>query len=101
MLLITTSILPQGIEIKESFSVVMATHSFQISKKSAFSSLFGSNKEESIADVMNDLIAQCPGTANAIIGIQISTTSQQLSDGAFLYITAIGTPVNYGRIERV
>jgi hypothetical protein len=41
------------------------------------------------------LANQAPEGANAIIGIQISTSSQQFTNGTFLYLTAVGTPIIY------
>lgn len=91
MLMITTQNLPEGFKIKQVFPLVMAVHTFQLSKKHIIAKLFG-DQEEKLEDVFNDLASQAPAGANAIIGIQLSSTSQQFSNGALLYLTAIGTP---------
>lgn len=43
-------------------------------------------------EVIDSFADSAPDEANAILGVQIATSSQQFSNGTFLYVTYIGTP---------
>lgn len=94
MLLLTTSSLPQGFVVKEMFSMVLVNKSIEVSKKGLIRSLVEKKRNE-YQEALDLLASQAPKGANAIIGVQVSIASQSFSDGTFLYLTAIGTPVIY------
>ena len=43
-------------------------------------------------EVIDSFVESAPPEANAILGVQISTSTQHFSNGTFMYITYIGTP---------
>jgi len=51
-------------------------------------------------EIINSFITAAPFEANAIIGVQVSTTSQAFGDGVFLFMTYIGNPAIVGEIDR-
>ncbi|MEQ1601329.1 MAG: hypothetical protein HOP04_01695 [Methylophilaceae bacterium] len=99
MLLITTPALPEGLVVKKAWSLVSVTQAIQISRKTVAQSLgglfTGTNDRDEFKEALRDLAAKAPAQANAITGIQSSSTSQQFANGTFLYLTLIGTPVFY------
>jgi uncharacterized protein YbjQ (UPF0145 family) len=96
MLLLTTSSLPEGFVIKEAFTMVLINKAIEVSNKGIIRSLLEKNQNE-YQEALDFLASQAPKEANAIIGIQISTSTHQFSNGTFLYLTAVGTPVIYGK----
>nr|SHO06821.1 Putative uncharacterized protein [Moritella viscosa] len=56
--------------------------------------LFEKNKNE-YQEAMDLLARSAPSDANAIIGIKATSSTQQFSNGTFLYLTYIGTPITY------
>lgn len=96
-ILFSTDKLPAGIEIKQLYSMVQVTGTIEISKKGMIRGLITKNKNE-YQEIMESLISSAPPEANAIIGIQISTSAQEFKNGSFLYVTYIGTPAIIGDI---
>ena len=94
MLLLTTSSLPEGFIFKEAFSMILINKTIEVSNKGIIRGLMEKSRNE-YQEALDFLVSQAPEEANAIIGIQISTSTQQFSNGTFLYLTAIGTPVVY------
>jgi regulator of nucleoside diphosphate kinase len=97
MLLLTTESLPIGLEIKEMFSMVQITKPVEISSKGVIRGLLEAKKNE-YQEALEMLAQVAPSNANAIVGIKVTTSTQSFSNGTFLYITYIGTPVIYGEI---
>jgi regulator of nucleoside diphosphate kinase len=99
MLLLTTSELPEGLVVKDAYSLVWVTHVIQISQKTVVQSIggffSGTKNRDEFNEALRGLSAKAPSQANAIIGIQSSSTSQQFSNGAYLYLTLVGTPITY------
>ncbi len=98
MMLLTTRALPEGYVIKEVFSMLLMNKTIEISNKGIVRGLLERDRNE-YNEALELLESQAPEGANAIIGIQISTTTQQFSDGTFLYLTLVGTPVCCEKIE--
>lgn len=94
MLLLTTPSLPEGFVVKEAFTMVLVTMAIEVSNKGIIRGLLERNRNE-YQEALDFLVRQAPQEANAIIGIQVSTSTQQFSNGTFLYLTAVGTPVVY------
>ena len=94
MLLLTIPSLPEGLVVKEAFPMVLVNQAIRVSDKGIIRGLLERNRNE-YAEALEFLTSQAPQEANAIIGIQISTSTQQFSNGTFLYLTAIGTPIVY------
>lgn len=94
MLLLTTQSLPEGLVIKETFTMVLVNKAIEVSNKGIIRGLLERSRNE-YQEALDFLATQAPQEANAIIGIQISTTTQQFPNGTFLYLTAIGTPIVY------
>jgi len=95
MLLLTTSSLPDGLVVKEAFTMVLINKAIEVSNKGVLRGLLEKDRNE-YQEALDFLASQAPQDANAIIGIQISTSTQQFSNGTFLYLTAVGTPIIYG-----
>ncbi len=87
----TTENLPENIIVKELFGMVQTTGIVEISKKGFIRGLIEGKKNE-YQKVINAFVNNCPNEANAILGVQISTSSQQFNNGTFIYVTYIGTP---------
>ena len=96
MLLLTTDHIPGGHEITLAYSMIETTYRIQISEKGIVKALLarGGNEHQ---DALDHLAKQAPAGANAIVGIKVSTAAQAFGDGVFLYMTYIGTPVNYAQ----
>jgi regulator of nucleoside diphosphate kinase len=94
MLLLSTEVLPSNCEIKEMYSMVQITRAIEISNKSLLRNIFEKNTNE-YQEAINQLAASAPSDANAIIGIKATSSTQQFSNGTFLYLTYIGTPITY------
>lgn len=90
-LLLTTEHLPEGIVVKEIFGMIQITGTVEVSNKGVIRGLLERNKNE-YQEVIDAFIRSAPSEANAIIGVQISTSVQNFSNGTFLYVTYIGTP---------
>ena len=98
MLILTTSVLPEGLVIKDMFSMILINHSIRVSAKGLIRGLLERNRNE-YQEAIDALVARVPKGANAILGLQVSTATQQFSDGTFLYLTLCGTPITYGPKE--
>lgn len=98
MLLLTTSVLPEGLVIEKAFSMILVSKTIEVSNKGIVRGFMERNRNEH-----NEAIAffqsQAPSNANAIIGVQVSTSTQNFSNGMFLYMTIIGTPIIYREVE--
>lgn len=78
--------------VMQSFSVILSQRSIETSAKGILRSLTDRSRNE-YQEAMDHLASMAPSEANAVLGIQISTASQSFSNGTFLYLTLIGTPV--------
>ncbi len=94
MLLLSTETLPESCEIKVMLSIVQVTRAIEISNKGTIRGFLDRDRNE-YQEAMNELASSAPRDANAIIGINVSTASQQFSNATYLYITYIGTPIIY------
>ena len=89
--LFTTENLPKGCVVKETFGMIQVTGMVEVSNKGMIRGLLERKKNE-YQDVIDSFVDSAPVEANAILGVQISTSSQQFSNGTFLYVTYMGTP---------
>jgi uncharacterized protein YbjQ (UPF0145 family) len=89
--LFTTENLPAGLLVKEVFGMIQVTGTVEVSNKGMIRGLLERKRNE-YQEVIDSFVNSAPSEANAILGVQISTSSQQFSNGTFLYITYIGTP---------
>ncbi|TMP72553.1 hypothetical protein [Pseudoalteromonas sp. S1608] len=87
----TTDNLPEGFIVKETFGIIQYTGTVEVSHKGLLRGMLERNKNE-YQDVIDAFVNSAPRESNAILGVQISTSSQQFSNGTFLYVTYIGTP---------
>jgi hypothetical protein len=119
MLLLTTSSLPDGLFIKQAFSIVLVQETFGVPSRRKPSDVslkmdlrfYKADSVEELTrikleehqkqyqDVFNSLASQAPQEANAIIGIQIATSILNSSEETCLILTAIGTPIVYDETE--
>ena len=90
-ILLTSDNLPEGMSVKQVFGLTQVTGTVEVSKKGMIRGLLEKDKNE-FQEVIDSFIKSAPAEANAIIGVQISTSSQQFTNGTFLYVTYIGTP---------
>ncbi len=93
----TTDLLPVGLEVKETFSLIQFTGTIEVSRN-LLKKLFGKKRNE-YQEILDGFESYAPSEANAILGVQISTSTQDFSNGTFLYVTYIGTPAIIGEIE--
>lgn len=77
--------------VKEIFGMVQFTGAVEISDKGLIRGFFERNKNE-YQEVINFFIDSAPSEANAILGVQISTSSQAFGKSAFMHVTYVGTP---------
>jgi regulator of nucleoside diphosphate kinase len=91
-LLLTTDKLPAGMAVAEVFNMVQFTGTVEISERGVVVGLFERKRTE-YQDIIDAFSASAPNEANAIIGVQMSTSTQAFSDTTYLYITYVGTPV--------
>ncbi|MFY8325435.1 hypothetical protein [Pseudoalteromonas sp. ZZD1] len=89
--LFTTENLPDGLIVKETFGMIQVTGTVEVSNKGIIRGMLQRNKNE-YQEVIDSFVDSAPYEANAILGVQIATSSQQFSNGTFLYVTYIGTP---------
>lgn len=94
MLLLSTDTLPSDYVIKEMFSMIQITKSIEVSNKGVLRGFLERDRNE-YQEALDLLASSAPSEANAIIGINVSSSTQQFSNGTFLYLTYIGTPVTY------
>lgn len=91
-LLLTTDKLPAGMAVAEVFNMVQFTGTVEISERGVVVGLFERKRTE-YQDIIDAFSASAPHEANAIMGVQVSTSTQAFSDTTYLYITYVGTPV--------
>lgn len=89
--LFTTENLPEGCIVRETFGMIQVTGTVEVSNKGIIRGMLQRNKNE-YQEVIDSFVESAPDEANAILGVQIATSSQQFSNGTFLYVTYIGTP---------
>lgn len=94
MLLLTVPNLPDGCVVNQAFSMILANKIIEISGKGIIRGMLEKNRNE-YTEALEYFIGLAPKEANAIIGVQISSSTQQFSNGVFLYLTIVGTPVAY------
>ena len=95
LLLLTTQTLPQGFVVKEAYTMILANKTIEISNKGIVRGHLERNRNE-YDEAIEFFKSLAPREANAIIGVQVSTSAQNFSNGTFLYMTIVGTPVLYG-----
>jgi uncharacterized protein YbjQ (UPF0145 family) len=98
ILMLSTNQLPAGTEVKLIYSMIQLSSKIEISSKGLIRSLTEGSKNE-YQEALEQFGRLAPADANAIIGVQISTTTQQFTNGTFLFITYIGTPALLGDIK--
>ncbi|QEQ96277.1 hypothetical protein [Neptunomonas concharum] len=96
--LFTTENLPEGLIVKEVFGMIQVTGTVEVSNKGVIRGLLERKRNE-YQEVIDSFVNSAPSEANAILGVQISTSSQQFSNGTFLYITYIGTPATIENVQ--
>lgn len=97
MLLLSTDHIPVSHEIQTVFDMVEVTYPIQISSKGVVQGFLERNRNEH-QEAMDLLVQAAPAGANAIIGIKVTSAAQAFSDGSFLYLTYIGTPVAFRQV---
>jgi len=91
--------IPENMEIKTVYPMIQFTGQIEISEKGPLKKIMEKNRNE-YEEIINSFITAAPFEANAIIGVQVSTTSQAFGDGVFLFMTYIGNPAIVGEIDR-
>lgn len=71
--------------------MIQITGTVEVSNKGMIRELFERKRNE-YQEVIDAFVDTAPTEANAILGVQISTSSQSFNNGTFLYVTYIGTP---------
>ena len=96
--IVTTDEIPMPNVIEKFWGMVEYTAPIKISKKKSVLSrtIFDKKEKENDHQTVYEGFLNCiPQEANGIIGIKVSTSIQEFTNGTFLYITYIGTPVKY------
>ena len=91
----STDNLPAGYIVQEVFGIIQYTGVVEISKKGLLRSMFEKNRNE-YQEIIDNFVSNAPDESNAILGVQISTSTQQFNNGVFHYITYLGTPAVIG-----
>lgn len=93
MLMLTTP-LPHHLKMIRAYPLIWTVSPVEISNKGLVRGLLsrGENQYQEAFDALGALV---PEGANAVVGIQVSTATQDFANGTFLYVTLIGTPVEY------
>jgi regulator of nucleoside diphosphate kinase len=91
-LILTTDSLPEGMAIAEVYTMIQFTGTVEISDRGVVVGLF-ERKRTDYQDIIDNFSASSPADANAIIGVQVSTSTQAFKEVTYLYITYVGTPV--------
>lgn len=94
MLLLTTQTLPEGCVVKQAYSMILVNKAIEISNKGLVRGVLERNRNE-YDEAIDLFVSFAPSEANAIIGVQISTSTQHFSNGIYLYLTMVGTPIVY------
>lgn len=97
MLILTTPTLPEGLNMEQAFSMILVNKTIEVSHKGAIRGLLERKRNE-YDEAMEFFQSQAPTEANAIIGVQVSTSTQAFSNGTFLYMTIVGTPIIYQKV---
>lgn len=90
-ILYTTENLPEGTVVQQVFGMIQFTGAVEVSKKGMLRG-FLERKRNEYQEVVDAFVSAAPEEANAILGVQVSTSTQQFSNGTFMYITYTGTP---------
>ena len=96
MTILTTDAIPLDVTIQELYGLIEVTYSLEISKRypSALPEAKRQDDEHREALVtFVDAVRNLYPKANFVIGTKVSTSVGSFSNGTFLYITYIGTPV--------
>ncbi|MBT1451808.1 hypothetical protein KJ365_13025 [Glaciecola sp. XM2] len=91
-LILTTQQPPESMAVVEVFDMVQFTGTVEISERAVVVGLYERKRTE-YQDIVDAFSASAPAEANAILGVQVSTSTQAFKDVTYLYITYIGTPV--------
>jgi uncharacterized protein YbjQ (UPF0145 family) len=83
---------PPGHRIETSFGLVEITCPIQISNKGIIKGLLERNRNEH-QEAVDQLQNSAPEGANAILGVRVTSATQQFGKDVFLYLTYIGTAV--------
>lgn len=76
------------------FSMILANSAIEISRKGLIRGVLERGRNE-YDEALQHFIALAPKEANAIIGVQVSTSTQQFGSTAYMYMTIVGTPIVY------
>lgn len=87
----TTDNLPQGSVVKSVFDMIQFTGVVEVSKKGLIRNVLEKNRNE-YQEVLDSFVACAPEESNAILGTQVSTSTQSFNNGTFLHVTYIGNP---------
>ncbi|WP_395339485.1 hypothetical protein PN836_014660 [Ningiella sp. W23] len=90
-MLFTSDKLPQGMEVAEVYPMIQFTGTVEISDRGAVVGMYERKRTEE-DDIIKHFAALASSDANAILGIQVSTSTHSFGDLAYLYITYVGTP---------
>lgn len=88
----TLQVPPPGQRIQSSFGIVESTYQIKISAKGMIESLL-SKKLNEHDEALTAFMKAAPSGANAILGVQVSSATQDFADATYLYLTYLGTAV--------
>jgi hypothetical protein len=94
--ILTGNVIPSNVAIEEAFSAVIATVMVKQSSTSVMDALtakFTGHRDATNEELFNALAALCPPEATVMLGLQITGAIHQFSNGAFLVLTGVATPV--------
>jgi regulator of nucleoside diphosphate kinase len=91
MVLLTTDKLPNNKKIDFLFTMTQYTGMVEVSSKGIIRKRLEKDKNE-YQEVLNSFINTAPTEANVIMNVRVSTTTQEYTNGTFMYLTYIGTP---------
>jgi len=94
MTIVTVENLPDKFKVTEMYQMIQSTYKWKVSQKGLIEALISRNSNE-YQEALSTFMALAPREANAIIGTKVSTCTQTFSEGTYMFITHIGTPVRY------
>jgi uncharacterized protein YbjQ (UPF0145 family) len=96
VLLLTTPHIPGDHQILEVFDMVTIYQTIRISPLAATEGLpaKGRNEYKEAFDAFRKAVKEYT-SANAVLSVNVAISSQQFSEGTYLYVNISGTPVRY------
>lgn len=98
MHLSTLTVPPAGMEVAADYGLVFRMHAIEISDKGLIRSIAERDRNP-YQEALDIFAAGAPTQANAIMGMQVTSSTQQMKEATYIYYTFTGTAVKLQDIE--